>query len=191
MYSRFLVPLDGSPTSFLALDHAAELARLSGATVILLHIVEPTRHSTGFERPEVYIKDVRPRFLKAGQALLDEAASRLRREGIATETVLLESGTERVSEQIAQQAEVSDCDLIILGTHGRRGVNRLLLGSDALTLLSPGQVSVELDAGVLAAMPTPVPVARTIGITTRPGWRPTAAQADFLGLLRAVAREQA
>ena len=78
MYSRFLVPLDGSSTSFLALDHAAELARLSGATVILLHVVEPTRHSTGFERPEVYIKDVRPRFLEAGQALLDEAASRLR-----------------------------------------------------------------------------------------------------------------
>lgn len=131
MYSRFLVPLDGSPTSFLALDHAAELARLSGATVILLHVVEPTRRSTGFERPEVYIKDVRPRFLEAGQALLDEAASRLRRNGIATETVLLESGTARVSEQIAQQAEVSDCDLVILGTHGCRGMNRLLLGSDA------------------------------------------------------------
>ena len=131
MYSRFLVPLDGSPTSFLALDHAAELARLSGATVILLHSVEPTRHSTGVERPEVYIKDVRPRFLKAGQALLDEAASRLRREGIATETVLLESGTERVSEQIAQLAGVSDGDVISRGTHGRRGVNRLLLGSDA------------------------------------------------------------
>ncbi len=70
-------------------------------------------------------------------------------------------------------------------------IRQLLLDSDALTLLSPGQVAVELEAGVLAAMPTPVPVTRTIGITTRPGWRPTAAQADFLGLLRAVAREQA
>lgn len=68
----------------------------------------------------------------------------------------------------------------------------LLLGSDALTLLSPGQVSVELDAGVLAAMPTPC--------ARRPDDRhhhplrlaaPTAAQADFLALLRAVGREQA
>lgn len=50
MYSRFLVPLDGSPTSLLAIDYAADLARLSGATVILLHVIEPTRHSTGFER---------------------------------------------------------------------------------------------------------------------------------------------
>lgn len=131
MYSRLLVPLDGSPTSLLALDHAAGLAGLSGATVILLHIIEPTQHSTGFERPEVYIKDVRPRFLEAGQALLNEAANRLRQDGIATETVLLESDIERVSEQIARQAEESDCDLVILGTHGRRGVGRLLLGSDA------------------------------------------------------------
>ena len=131
MYSRFLVPLDGSPTSLLAIDYAADLARLSGATVILLHVIEPTRHSTGFERAEVYIKDVRPRFLAAGQALLDEAANRLRQDGIAVETVLLESGTERVSEQIAHQTEINDCDLVILGTHGRRGVDRLLLGSDA------------------------------------------------------------
>lgn len=131
MYSRLLVPLDGSPTALLALDHAAALARLSGATVVLLHVIEPLRHSTGFERPSVYIDEVRPRFLAAGQALLDEAAIRLRQDGIGAETVLLESGIERVSEQIARQAETSGCDLIILGTHGRRGVDRLLLGSDA------------------------------------------------------------
>ena len=64
-------------------------------------------------------------------ALLDEAANQLRQDGIAVETVLLESGTERVSEQIARQVETSACDLVILGTHGRRGVDRLLLGSDA------------------------------------------------------------
>lgn len=131
MYSRLLVPLDGSPTSLLALDHAAALARLSGATVVLLHVIEPLRHSTGFERPKVYIEEVRPRFLAAGQALLDEAATRLRQDGIAVETALLESSIERVSEQIAHQADASRCDLVILGTHGRRGVDRLLLGSDA------------------------------------------------------------
>ncbi len=65
-------------------------------------------------------------------------------------------------------------------------LRQLLLSGDALTLLSPDQVSVELDAGVLAALPTPVPVSRTIGIATRAGWRPTAAQAAFLALLREV-----
>lgn len=131
MYSRILVPLDGSATADLALDHATALARPDGATVVLLHVIEQFKHITGFEPPLVYIRDVRPRFLAAGQALLDEAAGRLRQAGIDAETVLLEGRTERASELIARQAEDSRCDLVVLGTHGRRGVDRLLMGSDA------------------------------------------------------------
>jgi LysR family transcriptional regulator of gallate degradation len=63
-------------------------------------------------------------------------------------------------------------------------VRQMLLASEALTLLSRDQLSVELDAGLLASMPAPVPVERTIGITTRMGWRPTALQASFLAILR-------
>ena len=96
MYSRLLVPLDGSPTANLALHHAAVLARLSGATIILLHIIEEMKHSNGFERPRIYIEEVRPGFLAAGEKLLDEAALPLRQEGLAVETVLLESKGERV-----------------------------------------------------------------------------------------------
>jgi hypothetical protein len=61
----------------------------------------------------------------------------------------------------------------------------LLLHGDGLTLLSPEQVAVELDAGLLVARALPVAFARTIGITTRAGWRPTATQAGFIDLLRA------
>jgi len=68
-------------------------------------------------------------------------------------------------------------------------VRQLLLGSDALTLLSPAQLAVELQAGVLATRPTPIPVRRTIGITTRNGWRPTAPQGAFVTLLQQVAAE--
>lgn len=83
MYSRLLVPLDGSTTAELALDHAASLARLSGATVVLLHVIEELKHCNGFERPQVYIEQVHPGFLAAGQALLDAAAARLRGQGLA------------------------------------------------------------------------------------------------------------
>ncbi len=69
-------------------------------------------------------------------------------------------------------------------------VRQLLLGSDALTLLSPAQLAVELQAGVLACLPTPAPVRRRIGITTREGWQPTGPQAAFLALLREVAGEE-
>jgi LysR family transcriptional regulator, regulator for genes of the gallate degradation pathway len=63
-------------------------------------------------------------------------------------------------------------------------VRQLLLASDALTLLSRDQVSVELDAGVLAALASPVRISRTIGIAMRADWRPTAIQQRFLALLR-------
>lgn len=131
MYSKLLVPLDGSATARLALGHAALLARLSGAKVVLLHIVDEMKHSNGFERPQVYIHEVRPGFLVAGQALLDEAAGQLSQENIQIETVLLESKGVPVSELIAKQAVVTGSKLVIMGTHGRRGMNRLLLGSDA------------------------------------------------------------
>lgn len=131
MYSRVLVPLDGSPTAHLALDHAARLAKMSGATIVLLHVIEELKHINGFERPHIYVQEIRPRFLAAGQALLDEAASELRQSGVPAETVLLESQGERVFVLIAQQAASSACDLVVLGTHGRRGIDRMLLGSDA------------------------------------------------------------
>ena len=63
-------------------------------------------------------------------------------------------------------------------------IRQLLLASDALTLLSPGQLSVELGAGLLATLDPPVPVVRAIGIVTRADWRPTAAQAAFIDTLR-------
>lgn len=63
-------------------------------------------------------------------------------------------------------------------------IRQLLLTGDALTLLSPDQVAVELRAGILAMLPPPSPIQRTIGITTRIGWRPTAEQHGFLALLR-------
>ncbi len=63
-------------------------------------------------------------------------------------------------------------------------IRQLLLAGDAVTMLSRDQLSVELDAGLLAAIPAPAPVERTIGIITREGWRPTALQADFLKVLR-------
>ena len=63
-------------------------------------------------------------------------------------------------------------------------VRQMLLAGDGLTLLSRDQLSVELDAGLLAALPAPVPVERTIGIISREGWRPTGLQSEFIAILR-------
>lgn len=69
---------------------------------------------------------------------------RLMQEGLAVETVLLESKGERVSVLIAQQALTTQCELVVLGTHGRRGVDRLLMGSDAEQLARIAPVPVML-----------------------------------------------
>ena len=67
-------------------------------------------------------------------------------------------------------------------------IRQLLLDSDFLTLLSPDQVAVELEAGWLArVVPLPLRLSRTIGTTVRAGWRPTPAQRQFLGLITAIA----
>jgi LysR family transcriptional regulator of gallate degradation len=63
-------------------------------------------------------------------------------------------------------------------------IRQLLLSGDGISLLSPDQVAIELDAGLLAALPPPVSVRRMIGITTRAAWRPTSAHAAFLDALR-------
>ena len=70
-------------------------------------------------------------------------------------------------------------------------LRQLLLASDGLTLLSPDQVSVELSAGLLTAVAPPLAVVRTIGFTTRSGWRPTEAQARFVQIVRETGRELA
>ena len=142
MYSRLLVPLDGSPTSFAALDHAAALALLSGADVILLHVMEPARPSSGFARPKVHVRDVLAGFIESGQALLDDAANRLWLAGIRAETVLLQARTHGAATHIVKRAE--SADLVILGTHGRRGVSRLLMGSDAEQVARTAPVPVML-----------------------------------------------
>ncbi|CAN7601398.1 universal stress protein [Pseudorhodoferax sp. LjRoot39] len=144
MYKTLLVPLDGSATAQLALDEALVLARLSGASVQLLHIVDAMEHITGFEPPAVHIGDIRPRFLQAGQQILEQAAALLQAQGVAVHTTLLESRGERVSELIAAQATRLGADLIVLGTHGRRGVDRLLIGSDAEQLARIAPVPVLL-----------------------------------------------
>ena len=131
MYQRILVPIDGSTTSNKGLDEAIQLARLTGAKLRLVHIVDTLSFATGFEPYTVYAGDVIPRMKEAGQQILDEGQRRVAEQGVAVDTLLFDSLANRVSDTVIEQAKAWDADLIVLGTHGRRGVGRFLLGSDA------------------------------------------------------------
>ena len=131
MYAKILVPIDGSATSERALAEAARLARLCSATLRLLHVVDPLTHITGFERPEVYVREIVPAMRSAAEGLLAKAREGVAAAGVPVETALVESQGERVSEIVVEQARAWPADLIVIGTHGRRGVDRVLMGSDA------------------------------------------------------------
>ncbi|RPH64618.1 MAG: universal stress protein [Burkholderiales bacterium] len=131
MYDRILVPFDGSPTSERALAEATRLAKLCSASVRLLHVVDPLTHITGFERPDVYVSEIIPAMRRAAEDLLAKAHDAVAADGVPVETALIESHTDRVSDVVVEQARAWPADLIVIGTHGRRGVDRVLMGSDA------------------------------------------------------------
>lgn len=144
MYKKILVPVDGSETSDKALEHAARLAALCGAEIRLLHIVDPLVYANGFERPRVYLDQVLPAMVRAGHRILATARKSLEAHGVPCDCHLVECDGHRVSELIIAHARSWGADLIVMGTHGRRGVNRLLMGSDAESVVRTSPVPVLL-----------------------------------------------
>lgn len=131
MYKRILVPIDGSSTADRALHTALQLAKETRATLRIVHIVEEINLSMewGGVAPPEWEDAIR----KSGQTLLENARTLARSEGVEAQTALLESRAlgHRVPEIIANEAGSWPADVIVIGTHGRRGLHHMLLGSVA------------------------------------------------------------
>jgi len=153
MYKRILVPIDGSPTATRGLDEAIDLARLTGATLLLMHVLDELVFVTGFEPGATYMTDVLPMLKSRGKQVLDAGRTRVEAAGLKAETVLVECFGTRTSEVVVDQARTWDADLIVLGTHGRRGVSRLVLGSDAEQIARGSTMPVLLVRGMEPAAP--------------------------------------
>jgi nucleotide-binding universal stress UspA family protein len=147
MYQRILVPTDGSATSSKGLKEAIALAKLTGGRIRLLHVVDTMPMSIAAEGLVGFSADLLPILRESGQAILDLARKRTEAEGIAVETTLREVIAGRVCDLVVEEASSWPADLIVLGTHGRRGVGRLLLGSDAEQVLRSATVPVLLVRG--------------------------------------------
>lgn len=126
-YRRILVPVDGSPTSDKALTAALDIAREGDGRVRLVHALDELAYLTGFEAAaEVY-----PSARRAAERVIAESADIAKAAGVACETMLIDKPAQRLGESIAYAAKMWDADLIVVGTHGRRGLERVLLGSGA------------------------------------------------------------
>jgi len=143
MYKRILVATDGSKLSQKAVDHALSLADMTGAEVVALKVVP--------RYPQSYFE--------GGVALPVGEVSRIEKqwhdEAMATVTAIKSAGQKRevkvkpvtakgdlVSEAIISTAKRQKCDLIVMASHGRRGIKRLLLGSETQQVLTHSHVPV-------------------------------------------------
>ena len=144
MYEKILVPVDGSETATLGLQEAIKLAKLTGATLKLMHILDETSFMTSFEGGIGLTVEMLQTIKHAGEQVLKDAVAQVEIAGVKVETDLIESYSGRVSDLVTELARAWGANLIVLGTHGRRGVRRMLLGSDAEQILRTAPVPVLL-----------------------------------------------
>lgn len=145
MYSRILVAVDGSETSQHALEHAIALARSLSAKLRIIHVVDMNWLPLA---PELAIdtQTIAKARRSAGEKVIEAANETASKAEFEAEAELkeTESPTQHVAEVIAKEASSSSADVVVLGTHGRRGVQRLLLGSVAEQLARRSSVPVLL-----------------------------------------------
>lgn len=143
MFKRILVPVDGSDTADKALVTALQLARNSGANVRLVHSLDELAYLWGYE----YRGDTVTLAREQAAKVLNAAAAMAQAAGVTAERQLIEVPGMRLGEAIAGEARQWEADLIVLGTHGRRGIGRVLLGSGAEQVIRSAPVPVLVIRG--------------------------------------------
>jgi nucleotide-binding universal stress UspA family protein len=148
MFERVIVAVDGSPTSNRGLKAAIGLASDQKAELSIVHVIDSmaTVSSAGDIGyiPAGYIDTMLDSLRKNGRKVLAKAEAAARDAGITAKTVLVETKGGSIADAILSQARKLRADVIVLGTHGRSGLGRVLLGSDAEAVLHGSRVPVLL-----------------------------------------------
>lgn len=146
MYRRILIPVDASPCSVNGLTEALRLARALNARVMLLHVVNELI-SEPVLTPSEYHQQLIESMRAAGKETLADAHDLANEQGVQAEVKLIETIGGRASDCIVDAAKSWGADLIVMGTHGRRGMSRLTMGSDAELVVRSAPVPVLLVRG--------------------------------------------
>ena len=144
MYERILVPVDGSSTSKRGLDEALQIAARLGSRIRIVHVVDDASLAMATSALATNVGDLLVSLADAGAGILDEAQRVAQASGVTVDTALRHNTAGRVSDVIIKEAADWPSDLIVIGTHGRRGAGRWLLGSDAEQVLRSAPVPVLL-----------------------------------------------
>jgi nucleotide-binding universal stress UspA family protein len=143
MYKRILVPTDGSALSRRAIRGAIELASSVGAEVLAVNVVP--RYPTSYFEDSFAVSPretarVEKQWVEKGQAVADEVGKAAEKAGVKARAITVRSNL--VAEAILGAARKNKCDLVVMASHGRKGLKRLLLGSETQHVLTHGDVPV-------------------------------------------------
>jgi nucleotide-binding universal stress UspA family protein len=138
MYKRILIPVDGSETSNRAVVAGLQMARENGGRIRLVHALDELAYLSGYEYSADLLKAARDQ----GSRVLEDAQVMARSAGVPADGKLVETAGRRLGELVAEEARNWEADLVVVGTHGRRGMSRILLGSGAEQVLRLAPVPV-------------------------------------------------
>lgn len=142
MYQRILVPVDGSEPSNRALAAAIGLAKAFGSRLRVVHVIEELAYLSGYDQFGGYSGELIRAMREAGEKVLSDSQAQARAAGVEVDGMLFDQFGERLGETVAKAARMWNADLIVTGTHGRRGVSRAVLGSGAEQILRLAPVPV-------------------------------------------------
>lgn len=143
MYKRILAAIDGSHGARLALDEAMKIAQASGAAIIAISVVEHPAQLV--DVGNLFVEAPPPGTAAASEAAtaaLKEARDLFERRNVRGQTRALDSYGEDAATVLSRAADELEADLVVLGTTGRHGVRRVLLGSVAESFLRLSRVPV-------------------------------------------------
>ncbi|MBF6630206.1 MAG: universal stress protein [Comamonas sp.] len=143
MYERILVATDGSALSDKAVEHSLALAKMTGATVVALKVVPRYPRSYlegGATVDNTEIKRIEAQWAEQAQEVLNKIKVQGKSEGVTVKTSIAKS--DLIAESIMSAAEKQNADLIVMASHGRKGIKRLLLGSETQHVLTHSKVPV-------------------------------------------------
>lgn len=148
MYRNILVPIDGSPTAGLGLREAIELARCLGSRIRILHVVNGAAWVGVESASTQMIEEILAEARSAGESIVHQAKATARAAGLeAVDGKLIDAPSQHAGDLILAEAREWPADLIVCGTHGRRGLRRILMGSDAEYIVRSSSVPVLLVRG--------------------------------------------
>lgn len=143
LFKKILVPIDGSHTANKALDYALKMAQADAAEVRLIYCIDELSLLSSHEYSGEMVQLAR----QNGQDILQSGVALANAAQVKVDTRLIDRVGQRLGESVADAAAEWGADLVVLGTHGRRGIGRVLLGSGAEQVMRMSPVPVLMVRG--------------------------------------------